>query len=1234
MKKVFNLFIIGLIMCFITVDVYADESCGHNQFWDPWNTTEEQKQWPIEGERYNFSSLNSVQRLAYNITQVQMENGNTLVIYGWAFNTGVNNTLGSNAFVDFKLEPQGGGEEIKFNVSYNTNENVDLKYWTCSRTPYQPNIVGGRCITNGTFTQSGSFRASVDLSGLSEDKKYTVKMKFNGPSGSVVSSSWQELGVSHLARGVDTVKNYKGNGVVDIKIDGWATRGEIRGGAQPLGDSGLYCNANSGSSMQERATATFARGMYDVTGIRQASRASTANVNLYAVPYKGKTVYVAAPDITFVPEAGGLKVIATSKSNSDDKPVDPGVTEPPAACEGEDIYTFHYFFNDETYGHIAGHHTTAIGQERYGDVNILNDILDTDSLTEVTTGEGGYVAITKDGTDGKYSLDWFLNGMEKAVKAPKKYYDNGNNEFFISYETWCDVDRGTCQEAKDELSFTHNDFKNKAVKAKVTINSRPNAENNGFLFDIDRIYANSEPTSASAKILISNDKPASTVVSKKTDILYQPAVYTVTLCKKKPTEGPDCSDVVSPAACLPGDSGTHAVYHESDNIKECTLNKDVNSGFTIIDENDTRSPRGISYGTVACKDDVDFYFPGSKETAAGQYFLLTRNNAASKIKGERSCATSQVSWSTFNSDLEFYEKSDQLPKMYNTFKDYLYIYDNLKVEQATENRVTVESSSFRRKYDGSGIYTDSRGEEFEFTEGSDGLLHSSCEDEDENEYEFTIDLWKIKVSTTPNGTKHEGVYGFTIEGVNEELSEIPCISETGSKKDTALTNEKSKIENLVRSYNRLYSNLLENYHYTVVAYNNMFAWAENVSSTKLVRGDGFRKVASLSEATRSGNMIGNLFSFNPTVTFFYKDRDFKIFDPYGTGYYVYNGKLINDDKSSYYWPSGASPNELYNNGSGGLSTTVRHLTNCSDGDSNTCREKSLSITFIQNSAIRRNESLEYEYNLPTVYTTIPDGKVTTQLPQKTHLVLDPEAAPVNINTPSGTYDYTISVSGLKDSLRKSSYYKNPNDDWGDEPPSLETSRFYKSGALGSGNSYVCNYKVTNDVYIPNERFNFFYRIIDPANINPVPRTLGYNWTDGRAETVKQRMQEREDDYQLLTNSSDTDKFVFTLTPPMMKELRRYNKDKAGVNKYADWESMSCSDYGDADGYHCRSAVLDCLVEEPKGNCSEVLGSLVNTSKDTQFSSKRSYYTFSDLEYNRRLLISKQNTIDGRGVTIP
>lgn len=1189
----------------MSFDVYAAPSCDDNSFW--------------KSEEFVSGSGGGTkpEALAYDIEKVSMS-GDTFTIEGWAFNKGVNNYLnggsgGGNSSVEFKLVADSGGKEYKFDVSY-INSSRDLKYWNCYRTAYNASTSGGKCFANDTNEMKGGFSAKIDLSTIDEEGTYTLKMKWTGPGNPSYNTAkdgngFIDVAISDFTPGVSEAKSYTGSGESSISISGFSkTAKVVASSARPVGRSGTFCDSFEGSSksMTEKShTYLTLGGTYNIGSQplpQTRGGGANGNINLYPIQVNedgtaGSAYTVYAP-ATWLQITGNVKIKIKPEEDEPEEEI-----TPPKECKDEEIYTFHYFFLAELYPGTTYLPNTA-SSATWGDDYILKNIVKVTDRSELSDFTEGYVTITEAGVSGKYSLDWFYTNFRRASQGTGgvKYATDDNKEFYITY------DKFTMTNAKGEIeerpaglfAGATAEYEKSSVKASDVKITRSDGTGLGFNFDISRTFS-------TAKRLIKGGKAP--VVTGKYDKLHHPAVYTMMFCKPKdpPDDPPKCDDEVTSAQCLPGDSGTHVVFHENKDIESCTLKPNTHSGFTIKnEEEDTTSPAGTEFGRVACKEDLDIYLPTTKQTASGQYFLLDKevdfNNP--HIKAVRTCATTEVKYSDLENDLKTnYEDPSKLELLYNTYRDNLYVHKNFP-----SGPTVVESTAY-------------------------------CYDFYGNAYPYTVKTWNIPTDGIAIGNTPNHKYGYAgRNGVYVPSPPSQCLYPPmqGEDPDVVYQAEAQAEKAKAEAAKQAYDALLKNYHETVLAYNQMFIWTDDVTNTVYHAESSLEKSAWIE--VKKSPAEDTKYSFNPDVSFNYPDRDGQVFPVE----YKYPVTAADPDEEKSYWSKGTKPNKEYTDPNGSKDIVDRKLTNCAAGG-DTCEKDNVDGKFHQNGAMKRVETIEYDYNLPTVYTIVPHGRVTTSDPgSRAHLTLDAEAVPVNINTYAGTYQYEISIHKLKDKLRKEFYNKkgnNPDDNWAEEEPASEETRFIERKVLNSGQTYTCNYKVTNDIYIPvtpNEHFNFFYRIIDTMDINPNNRTLGYNWTDGKGDIVQQNMIKNED-YQRLTKADDVDRFVFTLTPSMMKQIRTYNATRSYNDGYADWD-LTCNDYGSARGYHCYSNFLNCLTggagESGQLSCSSVLGDTFQTSLTTEFESKKSNYTYSDLDKNRKILINKQNSLSGGGAAGP
>ncbi|HBA37635.1 MAG TPA: hypothetical protein DCY94_02835, partial [Firmicutes bacterium] len=845
-------------------------------------------------------------------------------------------------------------------------------------------------------------------------------------------------------------------------------------------------------------------------------------------------------------------------------------------------------------------------------------------------------------SQGEYKIDSsnlqiYYTWLQKALKGPSRYAKEGESTYYIAYDSWCSIDQKTnkvryCREAATGNAFNvaagvnpgpgepwmnGGNFNLSEAVAATTVTDRgqsirasKRSNNKGYQFNLERGF--DAHTGGRPAMMGGTTR---TVSSRFTDqegakqVSYHPMAYKITFCESEPG---DCDDDVNQAVCPSGDTPAGAVFHENDDLKTCTIPKENSSGFTALEKEDTSTPhKADGYCEVACKEDLDIDLPGHKETAAGQYFKL--DNYIPKIKAKRTCVTTSVDYKHFDDDLKAYEK--QLIEYYNIWQDYLEYYNVLlKVEP----------------YDVQDSNDDCCG----------GNGSTPCTPK---HFEWTRKDWDSP-ALTPTNSAQTGLSWSADHGNEGGTCWEDCDGTEAC--DTELSSLREEYRIKTHNAYAMYHNTYIDYMETINAYNKCFNWTDSTKNVYMNGGgDPFGEGPEIVPYDFD-DYYTYMYKFKPTVSFYYPDRDGAVF-PVAYTYDYTNGIDVvgngfglggmPDTKTNYWNKDSGEIDKHYESGGTskggagnrhiGENQEDRKLIQC---EGKTCSTASISVDskFYTSKYLRRDEEVEYEYHLPRVYTKVPSGIVSTEdrlANNATWLKLDAEAVPVNINTEAGTYDYNITIRDIVNAadqdIRAETKGKNPDDNF--------QERFNGAtgnGALNDGENYVCDYDVINDAYIPDpSKYNFFYRTIDPYDINPVKRPLGYNWNDERGRYIQDKMAEAEDDYQILTSR---EKFVFTLTPSLMKAVRDYNKTKSNNSDggYADWD-MVCKDYGEG-GYHCYSNFLSCMAsggtmpEAGTGLSCSLFGDSLN-----DYLSDYSDYDWSDLDENRRALIQKQNEID-------
>ena len=695
----------------------------------------------------------------------------------------------------------------------------------------------------------------------------------------------------------------------------------------------------------------------------------------------------------------------------------------------------------------------------------------------------------------------------------------------------------------------------------------------------------------------------------------------------------DCSDSVDAAICDSSDpeneSGTHVVFYENSNLSSCTLDNSKNSGFTLLK---------TDYCSVACKDDINAYLPTYRTNiAAGTYFDLTYYTSGLKelaptLSINRTCVTSKIDHSKFESDLESYAQNTLIPA-YNYWQDMLDIYNFLNK---------------------SGDYSTTK--HGENTAQYTTCTKSNCEG-DNCEVPYTYYEWSLYSHEAKNDSNND----YDGDSDTYYPSKSVCdIEKDGTKYSKAESDAQKTYKDKESAARETYIQALKTYNNIVANYNKCYNWTNETNNVSYeTSGTDLEEIYKLKTGTANNTEKYDL-TFHPDVTFDYTD-DSNVFGNNFT--YRYNNADIVAYKTSYdgsddsvlnssnkvnlngsharpltdliYWNNSIQNDSTYSsvNTSTSLTQGEKQDNNCTKSGSNcktiylydctgdNCDEaNTYALSINTRDYIKRTETVTYEYHLPRVVSQIPTGKVKNagsyvsfnNNVARNQLLLDAESVPINIKTEAGTYEYSLKIENIEDDVRR---VANSTNDNFKERFNGETG----NGALNSGNAYVCTYGIVNDIYEPsNDRDLFFYRVIDMYDINPnapIGRELGYNWTTSFAYQIQNRMKEEDNNYQELTNNSETDKFSFRLTPVMMRQIREYNatKNSSWNGGYADWE-LRCEDNGKND-YYCYSNFLKCLTssghpEAGFSSCSNVFNSYSYT------------YTDIDLNRNRGILKSK------------
>lgn len=220
----------------------------------------------------------------------------------------------------------------------------------------------------------------------------------------------------------------------------------------------------------------------------------------------------------------------------------------------------------------------------------------------------------------------------------------------------------------------------------------------------------------------------------------------------------------------------------------------------------------------------------------------------------------------------------------------------------------------------------------------------------------------------------------------------------------------------------------------------------------------------------------------------------------------------------------------------------------------------------KNSSVKPISSNQYSVNKYNINFEIPSDKSV-----------------IGTNNINVIFD-TTSVSNLS-----SNYFTkyNDNNDIVEIKVENKTITFNNINSEVGHSDFKCpsTFEIDDTIIIPE---SIIYRPIDLSN--PFPgkdgegRKIGYNWrvdddiSDSYKNNVEKYITSRQDVY------SKTPLYSVTLTPSIIKEIRKYNKD----NDYGDNNTLSC----DENGYYCYSTFLrnekfSNMIDQNKSMCYNI-----------------------------------------------
>ena len=507
---------------------------------------------------------------------------------------------------------------------------------------------------------------------------------------------------------------YRNDHILTINDSAFVT--SCRGGTTGYNGGAATCSSN-------RKSGPGAIEMYPVNVSSKGGSFDDYGTGASTYGVENKVAYIPALWVDFT---GRMTLsIEPSDPPKEEEPGDPFTTDP-NRCVGKDVYSVYYLLQHEII-------RSSVRMTK-AETESLNLIADQKILETVTgdpnkgfewietQGEGIVTVVNKATKESEMSLEEFwkrrnrgpydenlMYGEDKKDGKGKNYYVKHayyKNDYGIwrHSQTGCEVkiSKGTaavpqefefvdknCPKSNKSESGSNDSkstnvnmegfdaFKKVAVSLKNAVidtqeGNKQHTKNNGLV--IKRYY------DADKKYLIAD--PSVNAVADTGPRLQQPLVYRWDICLKDDgepePEKPDCSDAVNSASCVEGEEGTGGYFNESDDLKTCTLSKNVDSGFLIV-END--------YCTVGCKDDISALLPSYKYAKAGQFFILDNNIPT--VTGKRTCVTNKIDYDKYDQDLK--TLGDKMISEYNTSKDYEerandFAPDKVQIEEHKETK--------------------------------------------------------------------------------------------------------------------------------------------------------------------------------------------------------------------------------------------------------------------------------------------------------------------------------------------------------------------------------------------------------------------------------------------------------------------------------------------------------------------------------------------------------------------
>ena len=760
--------------------------------------------------------------------------------------------------------------------------------------------------------------------------------------------------------------------------------------------------------------------------------------------------------------------------------------------------------------------------------------------------------------DSADKIDWFYDHWKAASNSSNKYIEeiteDADGRPINNYYLW---HSSTSEKYENDIKAYHNSlYHNFSIKADVTISkqARKNEIENSFsyAFKIRRKY--------SGLYTIDGNGSLQPMYNKQ---YLQPAAYQIAYCVSPVDKPADCQDNVKEAKCSQTDDHI-AYFYENDNLKQCTLNENKNSGFTIISKETNK------YCQVSCKDDIDISLPGDIENKikAGTYFTLGED--IPRITGKRTCASTKIDSGQFQSDL--LAAKDAMREAYAVWQANLKYYNYLNERKASNEYKNLSTSS----------------EEY------------ASENDTQEECSYTEITWDFgtKKSYTIVG---KTISDFSLSGTyisSSTCDSINSVAENYTNSITTFGNGLSALKSKYEEAKSAYTKILGNFK-------QCLSWQTSDEFKYQFNPELDFQYTNLDAKYINHPM--NKKEENASETEYYWYKNSVPDDSYGGGTTSNCSdcilEIVGEKFAADGTPTGSDTKIEYKN----FYTYIKRI------ESKTYKYHLNELqTLIPSGAIVKDTAAIGLNKAALPLNAVPINVKTNEKNYQYEIIISNIADEVRTNPSKNKTinidDYTTRFENRQllagNSTKYACEYEVYNDIFDPDP----------DPDPGNPN--------------PNPGLLYFYRVIDLSNINPLGRTLGRNWTTAKSSLIEERMRETDSDYQKLhaneelndestTVRSDVDKFEFTLTPTLMRAIRSYDVN----HKYEDF-NLVCNNTNDENRYYCRSILLSCItssghISDTAAACDErILNAVQNYELDSP------EYLYNDLRENRDRLINK------------